>query len=216
MYRTCIKEASKEYEEKKSVFIGQIKRVYTEKEAKEFIDKTRKKHREASHNPFAYTLGEKKLIMRYSDDGEPQGTAGMPILTCINNKDITDVVVVVTRYFGGTLLGAGGLVRAYTKASSLVIDESGIIEVVEGVEIGIVMNYDLLGKFQHSFSENEIHIENIVYTDKVKIICLVEARRVDFIKKIASEISNGKCGISAEEEKKYFKSGNRLFLNLSE
>lgn len=214
MYRTCMKETSKEYEEKKSVFIGQIKRVYTEEEAREFIDQVKKKHREATHNCFAYVLGEKKLIMRYSDDGEPQGTAGVPILECINKKDVVDVVVVVTRYFGGTLLGAGGLVRAYTKACSLVIDESGTVEVVKGFEIFLTMSYDLLGKFQHSFSERGIHIENTEYTDKVKATIIIESDKVESVKKLVAEISNGKCEMSYDDEKEYFKLENRLFFNL--
>ncbi len=214
MYRTCAKEASTKFEEKKSVFIGHIKRVTTEDEAKEFIDYIRKNHKEANHNCWAYALGEKKLIMRYSDDGEPQGTAGIPILECINKKDITNVVVVVTRYFGGILLGAGGLVRAYTKSSSLAIDKSGIVEVVKGFLISLIISYDLLGKFQYVFSEKNIYIEEIIYTDKVEIIFILETSQISFVEKIVSENSSGKFVLNYEEEKEYFKLENRLFLNL--
>ena len=214
MYRTCMLEASEKIEEKRSVFIGQIKRVYTEDEAKDFIESTRKKHREANHNCWAFALGEKKFIKRYSDDGEPQGTAGIPILECINKKDITFAVIVVTRFFGGILLGAGGLVRAYIKAASSAIDKSGIIEVVKGSEIDLIISYDLLRKFQYLFSENKIYIEDIVYTDKVEIKCIIESSNIDFFKRIVRENSYGKFNLNCDKEREYFKLGNRLFLNL--
>lgn len=214
MYKTCMREISKEFEEKKSLFIGNIKRIYTEDEGKNFLEKIRKNHPEASHNCWAYILGEKKLKKRYSDDGEPQGTAGIPILECINKKDITDVIVVVTRYFGGVLLGAGGLVRAYTKACSLAIEESGIVEVVPGVLVNLIISYDLLGKFQHSFLEDKIHIEDTIYADKVTIKCLIEICKIDSLKKTVANLSNGKCDMIFEEEKKYFKLENRLFENI--
>lgn len=209
-----MREISKEFEEKKSLFIGNIKRIYTEDEGKNFLEKIRKNHPEASHNCWAYILGEKKLKKRYSDDGEPQGTAGIPILECINKKDITDVIVVVTRYFGGVLLGAGGLVRAYTKACSLAIEESGIVEVVPGVLVNLIISYDLLGKFQHSFLEDKIHIEDTIYADKVTIKCLIEICKIDSFKKTVANLSNGKCDMIFEEEKKYFKLENRLFENI--
>ena len=207
-------EASEEFEEKKSVFVGQIKRVYTEDEAKDFIESIRKKHREANHNAFAYTLGEKKIVKRYSDDGEPQGTAGIPILECINKKDITFAVIVVTRYFGGVLLGASGLVRAYIKSAASAIDKSGIVEVVKGSEIKLIISYDLLGKFQHLFLENKIYIEDIVYTDKVEIKCIIEISQIVFLKKIVSDNSNGKFILNCDKEREYFKLENRLFLDL--
>ncbi|MCL2322993.1 MAG: YigZ family protein, partial [Oscillospiraceae bacterium] len=158
--------------------------------------------------------GEKKFIKRYSDDGEPQGTAGIPILECINKKDITFAVIVVTRFFGGILLGAGGLVRAYIKAASSAIDKSGIIEVVKGSEIDLIISYDLLRKFQYLFSENKIYIEDIVYTDKVEIKCIIESSNIDFFKRIVRENSYGKFNLNCDKEREYFKLGNRLFLNL--
>ena len=125
-YRTLSCQAQDEYIVKHSRFIGYAKPVKTEKEAQEFIAEISKKHWDAKHNVYAYSIREGG-IKRYSDDGEPQGTAGMPVLNVILQEDITDCVVVVTRYFGGILLGGGGLVRAYTHSAKIGIDAAGII-----------------------------------------------------------------------------------------
>ncbi len=114
-YITVKQEAIDEFKEKKSLFIGYIKRIEEEEEAKAFIEHIKSKHKDATHNVYAYIVGKNFEIQRYSDDGEPQGTAGVPILEVIKKIGITDCVIVVTRYFGGTLLGTGGLIRAYTK-----------------------------------------------------------------------------------------------------
>jgi len=148
-YFTIKDEASAEFEERKSVFIGYAKRVKTEEEAKEFVAKIKTMHKQATHNCSAYIVGENKGIQRYSDDGEPQGTAGIPILEVIKKNDLTDIAIVVTRYFGGILLGAGGLVRAYSKGASEAIKVGGIVEKVKGLEIKAKLDYDLLGKIQY-------------------------------------------------------------------
>ena len=116
----------------KSTFIGYAKPIKTEEEAIEFINEIKKKHKDATHNVWAYTVGKTMNIQRYSDDGEPQGTAGIPTLEVIKKEDLRDVVVVVTRYFGGVKLGAGGLVRAYTKGAKIGIDAAKVIEKVMG------------------------------------------------------------------------------------
>ena len=126
-YKTVKKGAYDEFVEKKSRFIGYVKPVTTEDEAIEFVNAVRKKHSDATHNCYAYIVRENN-IMRYSDDGEPAGTAGMPILDVLRKEDLTDVCVVVTRYFGGTLLGTGGLVRAYTKGAQVGLDAAERIE----------------------------------------------------------------------------------------
>jgi uncharacterized YigZ family protein len=131
-YLTIKDTVSEEFEEKKSIFIGHAKRVYNEEDAKTFVSHIRNMHKQATHNVFAYIIGENKGIQRYSDDGEPQGTAGIPVIEVIKKNEVTDIAVVVTRYFGGVLLGAGGLVRAYSKAAAGAIKSAGIVEKVKG------------------------------------------------------------------------------------
>jgi uncharacterized YigZ family protein len=210
-YFTIKNEASAEFEEKKSIFIGHVKRVYTEDEAKTFISKIKNKQKEATHNVYAYIIGQNMGIQRYNDDGEPQGTGGIPVLDVIKKNNVTDIVVVVTRYFGGILLGKGGLVRAYAKGASLSISEGGIVEKVKGVVLDVILEYDVLGKVQYLFEQNLWHIEHIEYTDKVKFTMYCE---FDMIKKIQSsiiEVTNGKCEIIIGDEEYYFKLENRLF-----
>lgn len=210
-YFTIKDEVSAQFEEKKSVFIGHIKRVYNEDEAKEFINKIKSEHREARHNVYAYVIGENMGIQRYSDDGEPQGTGGIPVLEVIKKNEITDVVVVVTRYFGGILLGKGGLVRAYSKGAALAVSEGGIVEKVKGLIIDIIIDYDMLGKVQYLFEQNLWHTENIDYTDKVKLTMYCPKDIVEVLQSNTVETTNGKCEIIIGDEDYYFKLENRLF-----
>ncbi|WP_291579084.1 YigZ family protein [Clostridium sp. UBA6640] len=210
-YFTIKDEASAEFEERKSVFIGYAKRVKTEEEAKEFVAKIKAMHKQATHNCSAYIVGENKGIQRYSDDGEPQGTAGIPILEVIKKNDLTDIAIVVTRYFGGILLGAGGLIRAYSKGAAEAIKVGGIVEKVKGLEIKAKLDYDLLGKIQYICGKNQWHIEDTIYTDKVEIIMYCESKNYDTIQGSFVEATNGKVIISEEEEEYYFKMENRLF-----
>lgn len=210
-YFTIKDEVSAEFEEKKSVFIGHIKRVYTEDEAKAFINKIRNEHKEARHNVYAYVIGQNMGIQRYSDDGEPQGTGGIPVLEVIKKNGITDVAVVVTRYFGGILLGKGGLVRAYAKGAAMAVSKGGIVEKVKGVVLDIILDYDILGKVQYLFEQNLWHIENSEYTDKVKLTMYCP---VDILVKVENsviEATNGKCEIIVGDEEYYFKLENKLF-----
>ena len=126
-YRTILNEASDEFIERKSRFIGYIKPVTTQEDAVSFINEIKSKHWDATHNVYAYILRDGQ-IRRYSDDGEPQGTAGIPVLDVLQKEGLTDCVVVVTRYFGGILLGGGGLVRAYSHAAKLAVDAAGVIK----------------------------------------------------------------------------------------
>lgn len=209
-YNTILNEASSEFEEKKSIFIGHAKRVNTEEEAKQFISDIKSKHREAKHNVYAYVIGENLGIQRYNDDGEPQGTGGIPILQAIKNIGVTDIVVVVTRYFGGILLGTGGLIRAYSKGASLAIKEGNIVQKVIGKSINITIEYDHLGKIQYIFGQNNWYIENIIYTDKVIIFTNCEVYNLDKVKKAVIEATSSKCIIEEKNEKMYFKLENRL------
>ncbi|MCY6353909.1 YigZ family protein [Clostridium sp. ZS2-4] len=210
-YFTVRNEARDQFEEKKSLFIGHAKRVYSEEEAREFIDKIKNEYKEARHNVYAYAIGKNMGIQRYSDDGEPQGTGGVPALEVIKRKGITDVVVVITRYFGGILLGTGGLARAYSKGASIAIEKAEIVEKVEGVEIHITIDYDLLGKVQYLCGQNQWHIEDTEYTDKV---CLKILTPVENAEKVKAEIvgaTSGKSEFKLYDKKYYFKLGNRLF-----
>jgi len=210
-YFTIKDEVSAQFEEKKSVFIGHIKRIYNEDEAKEFISKIKSEHREARHNVYAYVIGENMGIQRYSDDGEPQGTGGIPVLEVIKKNEITDAVVVVTRYFGGILLGKGGLVRAYSKGAALAVSEGGIVEKVKGLVVDIILDYDMLGKVQYLFEQNLWHTENIDYTDKVKLTMYCPKDIIEVVQSSIIENTNGKCEITIGDEDYYFKLENRLF-----
>ena len=210
-YFTIKDKAKAEFIEKKSIFIGQVERVESEEAAKEFIQKIKSQHKQARHNVYAYIIGENKMLQRYSDDGEPHGTGGIPMLEVLKKSDITDVVVVVTRYFGGILLGTGGLARAYSKGASLAIKEAGIVEKVKGISLEIVIEYDLLGKLQHLCAEQKTHIENIDYTDKVKIKILCEFSNLEKLESQITEVTSGKALFEEEESKMYFKLENRLY-----
>lgn len=210
-YYTVKDEVSFEFEEKKSIFIGNVKRVTSEEEAKEFVSKIKNKYKDARHNVFAYVIGKNMSIQRYSDDGEPQGTAGIPTLDVIKNKKVTDVAVVVTRYFGGILLGTGGLARAYSKAASEVINKGNIVLKVLGKQLSINISYDLLGKLQYAFEQKKWLIDNIEYTDKVIIIAKFETKNLEEVKNDIMEITSGNCSFSEEDERYYFKMENKLF-----
>ena len=197
--------------EKKSEFIGYAKRCESEEEAKAFTTEIKNMHKQARHNCYAYVIGENMGIQRYSDDGEPQGTAGIPILEVMKKSNITDCAVVVTRYFGGILLGAGGLTRAYTKGASVALKAAGVVEKVKGVKMTLEMEYDMLGKFQYKCNEKNWHIEDIEYTDKVFVNMLAEVEVSLEIEKASTEISNGKIIINKEDERIYFKEENRLY-----
>lgn len=210
-YKTLREESIGEYEEKKSIFIGAAKRVASEEEARDFINTVKGRHKEARHNVYAYVIGQNLGIQRYSDDGEPQGTGGIPVLEIIKRNEITDTVIVVTRYFGGVLLGASGLCRAYSKAAALAVKNAGVVEKVKGCEIKINLSYELLGKVQYIFNQNNWQIENIEYTEKVTLVSLCEIDMFETIRKETIEATNNKCEIIKGKEDIYFKEGNILY-----
>lgn len=156
-----------ELTEKKSVFIGYAKPVESEDEAIEFVKEIKKKHSDARHNVYAYMIGEN--IMRYSDDGEPQGTGGIPVLDVIRKSGFTDAVIVVTRYFGGILLGAGGLVRAYSAAAKLAVDEAKIVTYRTYKEFTLNLTYTDHGKITTLLSAFNPIEDGIDYSDSVKL-----------------------------------------------
>lgn len=182
--------------EKKSIFIGQAVPVGNEKEALDFIDQERHKYADARHHTFAYQIGEHNEIQRASDDGEPSGTAGRPILEMIKQENLKDILVVVTRYFGGTLLGTGGLVRAYGKAAHLAIIDGKITEKLYGQKISFTIDYSLLGKVQNYLNGENIYVENILYTDKIQIACTVIYGQIDRITEQLRDMCAGAIDIS--------------------
>ena len=204
-YKTIKRTAQSEFVEKKSVFIGTAKRVFTEEEAKAFIDEVRMKYKDARHHVYAYILGEDMSVQRYSDDGEPQGTGGIPILEVMKRNELRNACVVVTRYFGGILLGAGGLTRAYVKGAADAIKESGVVERVPGHEVVMTIDYDLLGKIQYFLKEKNNRIESLVYTDKVELTLYLETMETSSIVESIMNISSAKAEIIIGDEDLFYK-----------
>ncbi len=198
-YRTLSCQAQDEYIVKHSRFIGYAKPVKTEKEAQEFIAEISKKHWDAKHNVYAYSIREGG-IKRYSDDGEPQGTAGMPVLNVILQEDITDCVVVVTRYFGGILLGGGGLVRAYTHSAKIGIDAAGIITLSKWTVCKISCDYTFYGKLETFIRDFGGVIENTDFGENVTLEYRIEkGTEASFDKKL-KDLTNGKIAFDITGE----------------
>lgn len=168
-YFTILENGSDEIIEKKSRFIGYVCHVESEMEAEAFIASIKKKHYDARHNCFAYVIGQENQILRFSDDGEPGGTAGKPILEVISGKQLCDICIVVTRYFGGTLLGTGGLVRAYTDASKAAICAVPIVKKRMVIPMTINTNYTDLGKIQYLLGNEGIAIKENEYGEDVML-----------------------------------------------
>ncbi len=166
IYLTPCKEATGELVEKRSKFIGNIRHVRSEQEAIEYIKSLKKKYYDANHNAYAYICENTK---RYSDDGEPAKTAGLPILDMLDNQGITDVVCVVTRYFGGVLLGTGGLVRAYTGAAKIALEEAGIKKMLLHDELCLTIPYPLFDNAKYIATECRCEFINCEYTDKITV-----------------------------------------------
>ena len=199
-YKTLHSFGTDEYIVEKSTFIGYAKPIKSEEEAVEFINEIKKKHKDATHNVWAYTVGETMNIQRYSDDGEPQGTAGIPTLEVIKKEDLRDVVVVVTRYFGGIKLGAGGLVRAYTKGAKVGIEAAQIIQKVKYKEISVTIDYNQIGKVQNEIMNMGYKIKDTLYTDKVEIIVYSrEEEEAESLKSKMIDITSGTAEIGESE-----------------
>ncbi|WP_223592191.1 YigZ family protein [Neobacillus bataviensis] len=183
----------------KSRFIAHIKRVETEQEAQEFIQVIKKKHWDATHNCSAYLIGEQDQIQKANDDGEPSGTAGVPILEVLKKRKLKDSAVVVTRYFGGIKLGAGGLIRAYGKATSEGLDTVGIVERKLAQVIHVKIDYTWLGKLEKELRASEYKLKEIHYLDNVIIDTFVEESSVETFVEWMVELTNGQCTIEKGE-----------------
>ena len=199
-YRAVYEGGQGEIVEKKSRFIATVLPIETEEEALEFIAKMKKKYWDARHNCYAYVIGERQELQRCSDDGEPNGTAGRPMLDVLLHEDIHNTVVVVTRYFGGVLLGTGGLVRAYQKATRSGLESSVIIEKQRGMFGNIVTDYNGIGKIQYIAGERSLPILDSEYTDKVVLKLLVPDDQVEEVKKAITEGTNGRAGLEKDAE----------------
>lgn len=199
-YTTIRDFATDSFIEKKSEFIGYICPVKTNDEAVNFINKIKSQNRKARHNVYAYILKDNN-ITRYSDDGEPQGTAGMPVLDVLQKEGLTDICVVVTRYFGGILLGGGGLVRAYSHACKLTVDAAVKMEMHECFEVTLNFDYSLYGRIEYSLPEFEIKMLSDEFTDDVTLKFLVKADIYNKLEEKLIDITNGKISISKSQLK---------------
>ncbi len=169
-FRTIKENAEAEIIEKKSKFIASLFKVSSSDEAEHIIKNIKKKYYDARHNCYAYSvIDNEKIITKFSDDGEPSGTAGVPILNVLNGNKLTNVLVVVTRYFGGILLGTGGLVRAYSEATKSAIDKTGIVEKQLGYKVMFELSYSEFEKFKYYANLNKISTINVEYVENVII-----------------------------------------------
>ena len=185
-YKTIKERSTAEIVEKKSKFIANIFHIENKEEAEQIISNIKKEYYDARHNCFAYSFYDEKSMQIYtrsSDDGEPSGTAGVPILSVVNGNNLVNVLIVVTRYFGGILLGTGGLVRAYKEAAEKVIINSKMYKIVEGYEVKIQVNYDNLESLKYYLKKMNIKILKVEYSDKIEII-------IDIFKDNLEEITN--------------------------
>lgn len=197
-YKTVIKQGQAEIVEKKSRFIATIRPVKTEQQAREFIEEMKKKYWDATHNVFAYQIGERNEIQRFSDDGEPQGTAGMPVLDVLQREDIKNTAIVVTRYFGGILLGTGGLVRAYGKSAKEGLLSAGICNVVLYKKFCVTISYTDSGKVQYEILQNGYELYDTLYTENVTYIVLVKFGQGDIFLNKMIEITGNRAEIKED------------------
>lgn len=194
-YRTIHRYGQDEIIINKSRFIGYAQPISSEEEALDFIEKIKTKHRDATHNVYAYVLGANSNVQRFSDDGEPSGTAGIPALEVLNKEDLRNVVVVVTRYFGGIKLGGGGLIRAYTRGAKIGIDAGIIVDKVLHHKLRVRISYNLYGMVENYLINQGISIEDVKYDEAVNIYVHVEHSQIDYFKKTITDLASGDCQI---------------------
>ena len=198
-YKTIARRCEARFIEKKSEFIGYLCPVQTEEQAVAFIEEIRAMHRKATHNCYAYILRENNAA-RHSDDGEPGGTAGVPIYEVLRKEGLTDVCCVVTRYFGGVLLGAGGLVRAYTKGAKDAVDAAQIKCMAEAVKLAVTVDYGLYGRLAQVFADFDPRVEDERFADNVRIVLHIRAENSQKLTDKLVDVCNG--AVSVEEIEK--------------
>ena len=198
-----------EIEVKRSRFIASLARVGTEAEAAGFIEGIRKLHRDARHNCFAYRIAASDILERSSDDGEPSGTAGRPMLDILKGTELTDTVAVVTRYFGGKLLGTGGLVRAYSDALREAIMASETAELLYGTEAGLWLGYELLNQVKYTAEKYGISIASEEYGERCRLSFIIAGDRLSDFSTRISELSMGRLSLCEQRPVLYYENGYR-------
>lgn len=198
-YSTVYAKTEASFTERKSEFIGYIAPVKTPDEAVSFISEVREKHRKATHNVYAYILRENN-ISRYSDDGEPQGTAGVPVLDVLQKEGLTDVCCVVTRYFGGILLGGGGLVRAYSHSAKIAVDAAQRMIMCSCYKVDFSVDYNLYGKITYILPEFEVKILDTVFESDVRISLLIKSEKYEGFEKKLIDLCSGNVNLSKSNE----------------
>lgn len=190
-HRMIARDGQHETEIKKSRFICSLYRVTSEEEARERIEAARKRYWDANHNCTAWAIGPGQRLQRSSDDGEPSGTAGVPMLEVLRRREITDTLAIVTRYFGGTMLGAGGLIRAYGGAVSAAVDAIGVVERKPlSVQI-LVASYDDAGRIENALRASDYALSDVAYTTEVRFELVMEPDQVDGFTHWVGELTNG-------------------------
>lgn len=198
-YKTIADSASAQWEISKSRFLSYAAHVENEQQAQDFITSIKKRHFDARHNCSAYIIGERGRIQKSSDDGEPSGTAGVPILEVLKKNELSDIVLVVTRYFGGIKLGAGGLIRAYGKSATLALDAAVIVKKSIFNCYELTLSYDLLGTLENYLHQNEIRIDGKDYTDSVKLTILLPKDTAESTIKDITDMTAARCKITELE-----------------
>ena len=199
-YKTIYEGGEGELVEKKSRFIATVRPVETEEEALAFIEEMKKKYWDARHNCYVYSVGMNREATRCSDDGEPGGTARKPMLDVLLGEEIRNIVVVVTRYFGGTLLGTGGLVRAYSSSTQAGIRASVIITRIRGLKLNIKTDYNGLGKVQYILGQRGIKLIDSIYTENVELSVLLPLGEVKTVEAEITEGTNGRVKMEEGDE----------------
>ena len=191
-YKTLIRRASDEFIVNKSRFIGHGCPCETEEEALAFLGEMRTKYKDATHNCYAYIIGTNMGVMRYSDDGEPGGTAGMPIIEVMKARGVTNCAVVVTRYFGGILLGAGGLVRAYTKGAVCALDAAGVGVMYPTKRLLIDVPYPMLSRFEYMLKSQPVQVEDKSFADSITFTVIAKTQDQAAFERDLAAMSDGK------------------------
>lgn len=199
-FLTVAKSSESLYVVKKSKFISTVKPVKTASEAEEFISKMKKKYWDATHNVYAYNIGLNNGIQKCSDDGEPSGTAGKPVLDIIKSKNIKNVLIVVTRYFGGIKLGASGLIRAYSESAKIGLNNAHIIKKVKSSKYKVTVDYEMLGKLEWELNQRNLIIKDIKYTDDVTLTIFVPNYYNMNFEKLVMNLTSGNANIKYIED----------------
>ncbi len=202
-YITVLKERRTEIFEKKSRFIANVKNITSEEAAVEYLEGIKKLYWDATHNVYAYYIGGESVIQKCSDDGEPSGTAGVPVLEAIRKEGIEDVIVVVTRYFGGTLLGTGGLVRAYSRCAREGIIPAGVVKRILCSKVNMKLDYTLLGKLNSLIAESGYKTIEVNYADLVDIYVAIPVNNISKFNTQISELTAGSIHVT-EVDKDYY------------